>query len=109
MDDKQTLRQSAVDLQALATILNKLAEITPEGTNGGGVVDISDLEPDTALDGLADRIRANTPITDDEYAALCDAARRDIVSHSRLNGLLENVARIATFVRTGLLPLFLGG
>jgi hypothetical protein len=103
-DEKDALLTSAANLKALGDMVEKMATAAP---NANGVTEISldDLVPTGNLSELSGRIRENSPVTDEELEGLITAAKADIETNSRFNGLLQNVTHIAQIVRTTVLPL----
>jgi len=103
--EKAALVKVATQLNSMSTILATLAALAPEGSEEE--VTLASLVPSGVLDGVAEEIRNNTPISDEDLAELMDAAKADIKFNSRLNGILVNVTAVANAIRTQVLPLLL--
>lgn len=101
--EKAALRKVAAQLNSMATIAATIATIAPSSSDDE--VTLSMLRPSGGLDDVAEQIRANTPITDEDLATLMEAAQNDIQFNSRLNGVLVNVTAVAGALRSVLLPL----
>jgi len=104
-EEKAVLVKVSTQLRSMGSIMATIAALAPTSENDE--VTLSSLVPSGRLDHVADEIRANTPINDDDLAALLEAAQTDIQFNSRLNGVLTNVISIANSIRTTVLPLIM--
>lgn len=102
--EKAVLIKVAMQLNSMSTIMATIATLAPSGEEE---VTLASLHPSGRLDSVADEIRNNTPISNEDLEALLEAAKTDIQFNSRLNGVLVNVSSIANAIRTTVLPLIM--
>ena len=103
--EKAVLVKVATQLNSMSTIMATIATLAPIA--GEDEVTLASLVPSGRLDHVADEIRNNTPISDEDLEQLLEAAKGDIQFNSRLNSILVNVTAVANSLRTTVLPLLL--
>ena len=69
---------------------------------------LENLVPSGALDTLADTLKADVVISEEDMAALIEMAKVDIDQHSRLNGLVQNVTMALGAINSTVLPMVSG-
>ena len=108
-DERGDLLDSAQALHALANVMEEMANGAAIAAEPGEfVTTLADLVPAGNLDDLAQNIRDNTPISDQDLNTLLAAANQDIRVHSRFAGLVENVTAIVRFFNKTVLPIVSG-
>lgn len=103
-EEKTALVQAVKELRSMAAVVEAIADLTP---TDDGPVGLADLRPSGRLDSVADEIRNNTPISNEDLEVLIAAAQKDIKFNSRLNGFLVNMTAVASSLRTTVLPLLM--
>jgi len=103
--EKAVLIKVATQLNSMSTIMATIATLAPSA--GEEEVTLASLRPSGRLDSVAEEIRNNTPISNEDLEALLEAAKTDIKFNSRLNGILVSVTAVAQSLRTTVLPLIM--
>lgn len=106
-DEKAQLEGAKEALEAISDALTNTSSAPVSAPVIKPVPDLSRLVPSGNLNKLKERIAERMPVTDEQYQTIVNAAKADIRTNSRLNGLMKNVSVLAEAITKTVLPLFL--
>ena len=109
------MAMTASDMKALselAKVMSDASDVLFKAVDAGRIsavnAGLEGLVPSGALDALADTLKADTVISDEDLAALIERAKVDIDQHSRLDGLVQNVTSALGAISSTVLPMVAG-